>query len=182
MSQSDIRSVGMLSLDASVWPPYPQKIAVGSRPISFRRSSMPGMVRAGRSGGSGGCSRASTTSTSWWPAYSGAARWEPFPVRADVLAPGGLHSTIVRCRDPMSHSTRPWSRACAGTRCSHQQRTRAMSSSGSLAIGSAFQAVADVGDVGGPVASGRALPGRPGDQGRGAGDHLHRDPELTAYL
>ncbi len=25
---------------------------------------------------------------------------------------GGLHSTIVSCRGPMSHSTRTWSRAC----------------------------------------------------------------------
>ncbi len=55
-------------------------------------------------------------------AYSGAARWEPFPVRADVLSPGGPHSTIVRCRDPMSHSTRTWSRACARGRCSHQRQ------------------------------------------------------------
>ncbi len=60
--------------------------------------------------------------------------------------------------------------------------TRAMSSSGSLAIGSAFQAVADVGGVGGPVASGPGLPGQRGAQGRGAGDNLHRDPELAAYL
>ena len=43
---------------------------------------------------------------------------------------GGLHSTIVRCRGATSHSTRIWSRTCAGTRCSHQRRTRATSSSG----------------------------------------------------
>ena len=72
---------------------------------------------------------------------------------------GGLHSTIVSCRDPMSHSTRTWSRACGGTRCSHQRRTWAMSSSGSPAIGSVFQAVADVGGVGHPVSGAGVLPG-----------------------
>jgi hypothetical protein len=43
---------------------------------------------------------------------------------------GGLHSTIVTCRGATSHSTRIWSRRCAGTRCSHQRRTCATSSSG----------------------------------------------------
>src|SRR6266581_841806 len=72
---------------------------------------------------------------------------------------GGLLSTIVRWRGPASHSTRTWSRACTGTRCSHQRRTRAMSSSGSPAIGSVFQAVADVGGVAHPVSGAGVLPG-----------------------
>ena len=72
---------------------------------------------------------------------------------------GGLLSTIVRWRGATSHSTRTWSRACGGTRCSHQRRARAMSSSGSSAIGSVFLAAADVGGVAGPVAGGGALPG-----------------------
>src|SRR5512135_3716046 len=72
---------------------------------------------------------------------------------------GGLLSTIVRWRGPTSHSTRTWSRACGGTRCSHQRRTRAMSSSGSSAIWSVFLAAADVGGIGHPVAGGGVLPG-----------------------
>ena len=72
---------------------------------------------------------------------------------------GGLHSTIVSCRGPVSHSTRTWSRACGGTRCSHQRRARAMSSSGGPGIWSVFQAVADVGGVGGPVPGAGSLPG-----------------------
>src|SRR6266568_952129 len=72
---------------------------------------------------------------------------------------GGLLSTIVRWRGATSHSTRTWSRACGETRSSHQRRTRAMSSSGSSAIGSVFLAAADVGGVGHPVAGGGALPG-----------------------
>src|SRR6266702_3802997 len=72
---------------------------------------------------------------------------------------GGLLSTIVRWRGATSHSTRTWSRACGETRSSHQRRTRAMSSSGSSAIGSVFLAAADVGGVGHPVACGGALPG-----------------------
>src|SRR6266699_3363032 len=71
---------------------------------------------------------------------------------------GGLLSTIVRWRGATSHSTRTWSRACGETRSSHQRRTRAMSSSGSSAIGSVFLAAADVGGVGHPVAGGGALP------------------------
>src|SRR5271165_1380337 len=43
---------------------------------------------------------------------------------------GGLHSTIVRCRGVTSHSTLTWLRTCSGTRCWHQRRTRAISSSG----------------------------------------------------
>src|SRR5512135_158027 len=58
-----------------------------------------------------------------------------------------------------THSTRTWSRACGGTRCSHQRRTRAMSSSGSSAIWSVFLAAADVGGIGHPVAGGGVLPG-----------------------
>jgi hypothetical protein len=72
---------------------------------------------------------------------------------------GGRHSTIVRCRGLMSHSTRTWSRACSGTRCPHQRRTRAMSSSGSPGIWSVFQAAADVGGVAGPVPGRDVLPG-----------------------
>jgi hypothetical protein len=44
------------------------------------------------------------------------------------------------------------------TRCWHQRRTRAVSSSGRPGTWSAFQAVADVGGVGGPVSGGSALP------------------------
>src|SRR6266699_704005 len=72
---------------------------------------------------------------------------------------GGLLSTIVRWRGATSHSTRTWSRACGGTRSSHQRRARAMSSSGSSAIGSVFLAPADVGGIAHPVAGGGALPG-----------------------
>src|SRR6266704_3869154 len=72
---------------------------------------------------------------------------------------GGLLSTIVRWRGATSHSTRTWSRACGGTRSSHQRRTRAMSSSGRSAIGSVFLAAADVGGIAHPVAGGGALPG-----------------------
>jgi hypothetical protein len=42
------------------------------------------------------------------------------------LRPGGRHSTIVRWRGARSHSTRIWSRRCAGTCWSHQRRTRAI--------------------------------------------------------
>src|SRR5580704_13702176 len=73
---------------------------------------------------------------------------------------GGRHSTIVSCRGPMSHSTRTWFRMCSGTRCSHQRRTLAMSSSGSPGIWSVFQAVADVGGAGGPVSAGDLLRSR----------------------
>src|SRR5260370_25360275 len=59
----------------------------------------------------------------------------------------------------MSYSTRTWSRACSGTRCSHQRRTRAMSSSGGPGIWSVFQAAADVGGVAGPVPGRDVLPG-----------------------
>src|SRR5580698_2716458 len=43
---------------------------------------------------------------------------------------GGLHSTIVRSRGVTSYSTVTWLRTCSGTRCWHQRRTRATSSSG----------------------------------------------------
>jgi hypothetical protein len=71
---------------------------------------------------------------------------------------GGRHSTIVSCRGPMSYSTRTWSRTCSGTRCSHQRRTRAMSSSGSPGIWSVFQAAADASGVAGPISGGELLP------------------------
>lgn len=73
---------------------------------------------------------------------------------------GGRHSTIVSCWGPMSHSTRTWFRMCPGTRCSHQRRTLATSSSGSPGIWSVFQTVADVDGVGGPVPAGDLLRSR----------------------
>ena len=61
---------------------------------------------------------------------------EPVPARH-----GGRHSTIVTDLGPTSHSTRTWSRTCSGTRCSHQRRMRARSSSGNpvSATGAFFQ-------------------------------------------
>src|SRR5260370_474531 len=79
----------------------------------------------------------------------------------------------------MSHSTRTWSRACGGTRCSHQRRTRAMSSSGSPGIWSVFQVVADVGGVGGPVSGGGALPG---DGDADVDAEQAREPDLRLVM
>src|SRR6266516_281504 len=139
---------------------YPQKMAIGSRSISVRRSSM--------------CGDGSSWSYRWkrrlrsrqysvqvlvaW-VYRSRAMGNRVHSGPTPWRQGGRHSTIVRCRDPMSHSTRTWSRACGGTRCSHQRRTRAMSSSGSPAMRSAFQAVTDVGGVAHPVTGGGVLPG-----------------------
>jgi hypothetical protein len=43
------------------------------------------------------------------------------------LRQSGLHSTMIMCPGPVSHSTRISLRRCAGTRRAHQRRTRATS-------------------------------------------------------
>ena len=91
-------------------------------------------AQADRRHGTGDCDHASTATSAGSSWCSAAGRWET------VSTPGrppdaraARHSTIVRCRGVTSHSTRIWSRTCAGTRCSHQRRTRATSSSGNPA-------------------------------------------------
>ena len=118
-------------------PPMASRVAIPRRSRSGRRRSPAGgrqrapMARAGRRHGTAGGDHASTATSARSPWCSAAVQWETVSTPGRPLGrQGGLHSTIVRCRGATSHSTRIWSRTCAGTRCSHQRRTRATSSSG----------------------------------------------------
>lgn len=58
---------------------------------------------------------------------------EPRPLRSHVACQGGLHSTIVRCWGPMSHSTLIWSRTCPPHRESLSAMLLAMTGSAARA-------------------------------------------------
>ena len=113
---------------------YPQKIAIGSRSISKSRSSRWGMAKLIRK-----LEGQVTVTPVQCPGPGGLGIAEPgdrglCPLRAKALAPGrpGTPRSSGAGADVAFHPD--LTAGCSATRCSHLRRTRAMSSSGVLAV------------------------------------------------